>query len=80
MDKTVEESIKVMTEFDVDGNQKLDRNEFALFVAKFSSMLGSDVHDMIDFMIVTTALKDNSESEEKYIKSIGASDIYYYGW
>jgi hypothetical protein len=78
----VDESIKVLTTFDTNSDEKLDRNEFAFFVAKFSNTLGADMHEIIDFMIVTTALKESSECEEKYIKSIGACDIYLWdcGW
>jgi hypothetical protein len=74
----VEESIKVMNDFDTNDDQQLDRNEFALFVARFSSVLDADMHEMVDFMIVTSAMKENSETEKKYIQSIGESDIYYW--
>lgn len=78
MKTTVEESIKVMNDFDTNDDQQLDRNEFALFVARFSNVLDADMHEMVDFMIVTSAMKENSETEKKYIQSIGESDIYYW--
>lgn len=76
----MEESIKVMNDFDTDGDQTLDRNEFACFVTRFAYQLEADFHEMVDFMIVTSAMKENSETERRYIKSIGASDVYYWGW
>ena len=69
----------MMKNFDTDSDDSLDRNEFALFVVTFANTLGTDLHEMIDFMIVASALKDNSEDEKKYIKSLTASDIYYWG-
>jgi Ca2+-binding EF-hand superfamily protein len=75
----VEESIKVMNDFDTNDDQQLDRNEFALFVARFSNVLDADMHEMVDFMIVTSAMKENSETEKKYIRSIREYDIYRWG-
>ena len=68
-----------MNAFDSNSDSKLDLNEFALFIAKFAKTCGASLSGMIDFMIVTSALKNNSESEQKYIQSITASDIYYWG-
>jgi hypothetical protein len=54
----------------------------SLLFPKFSNNLGTDINGMIDFMIVTTVLKESSKCEEKYIKSIGAGNIYLWdcGW
>lgn len=79
LQQTVDEAITVMKSFDTNSDDSLDRDEFALFVVKFASALGADLHEMVDFMIVASALKDNSEEEKKYIKSLTASDIYYWG-
>ena len=79
LNTTVEESIKVMNAFDTNADQKLDQKEFALFIARFAETCGANLSGMIDFMIVASALKNNSDSEQKYIKSISASDIYYWG-
>lgn len=77
---TVTESIRVMTAFDKNNDEKLDRKEFADFIKKFASMLElSNLGSLIDFMLVTQSLKKNSEAETAYINSIKASDIYYWG-
>ena len=69
----------MLTAFDTNSDQQLDPKEFALFVTKFTNTCGADLHKMLDFMIVTSVLKENSEAEQKFIASIGASDIYYWG-
>jgi hypothetical protein len=79
LEKTVGESIKVINDFDTDGDQKLDRHEFALFVARFTEACEADLDEMIDFMIVTSALKDNSASCEQYILSLSAPHVYDWG-
>jgi len=80
MEETVEQCIKAFDAFDTNSDEKLDRDEFPRFIAQFARMACSDLSELIDFMIVTSALKENKESEEKYIKSIGASDLYYWGY
>ena len=53
-------------------DQKLDRIEFAVFLAKYAQAAEIDLHELIDFMVVASALKDNSNAEMAYIKRIGA--------
>ena len=62
--------MKVLKTFDTDGDKRLDRSEFALFLVKFCDAVGANFDEIIDFMIVTTALKENSAEEEKFIKCI----------
>ncbi|CAB9520841.1 expressed unknown protein [Seminavis robusta] len=75
----VSETIKIMENFDADSDQQLNRQEFSAFLAKFASTQGSAFLDMVDFMIVTTALKENNDKEKAYIESLSAGDIYYWG-
>lgn len=67
---TTEEAFKVLDVFDADGNKRLDRSEFALFLVEFAKTLGTDFDEMVDFMIVTTALKQNTKEDENFIKCI----------
>jgi hypothetical protein len=76
--KTAEETMKVMTAFDTNSDQKLSFKEFALFVEEFTKTCGADVNDMIDFMIVTSALKENSDQEKRYIQSLGSGVVGYW--
>ena len=41
---------------DVDGDQLLDRDEFACAMIAYAGSMGTDVHGLIDFMCVATAL------------------------
>ena len=68
-----------MTTYDSNEDSKLDINEFALFIEEFTKTCGADhVNDMIDFMIVTSALKENSEQEKRYIQSMGSGIVGYW--
>lgn len=44
--------------FDTDGDQALGRNEFAMAMAHYAKIFGVNLHELIDFMCVTTALGD----------------------
>ena len=63
LNTTVEESIKVLNAFDTNADQSLDHKEFALFITQFVKTCGADLSEMIDFMIVTSALKDSKEMD-----------------
>lgn len=75
MDATLEESVAAMLQFDENDDQQFDRTEFAIFLTKFSSTVGVDLHELIDFMVVTSALKDNDEAEKEYVDSIKAAAV-----
>ena len=79
LNTTVEETLSVLNAFDTTSDQKLNPEEFALFITKFAKTTGANLSGMIDFMIVASALKHNSVSEQKYIQSITTSDLYYWG-
>lgn len=67
---TTDEALKVMNVYDADGNKRLDRNEFTLFLLEFSKTIGSNFDEMVDFMIVTSVLKQNTKQDEKFIRCI----------
>ena len=76
MQTTVDEAISLMDAFDLDQDQKLNRSEFILFLVQFAKMAETDFDEMLDFMIVTAAIKENSEAEVKYLKSLNDADVY----
>ena len=43
---------------DVDGDQALDREEFAAAMVNYADAMNTDLHQLIDFMCVVTALGD----------------------
>lgn len=73
MEDTLAETVAAMLTFDENDDQKLDRVEFAVFLAKFSKAAEVDLHELIDFMVVASALKDDDEAEKAFINSIAAS-------
>ena len=77
LEATVDETASIMSSFDISHDGGLHREEFAVFVIKFATLLRSDLNDMIDFMIVTTALKENTEAEKKYMNAVGSGHIYH---
>ena len=68
-----------MGTFDLDGDQTLNNKEFVVFLVQFANLAGADLDDMLDFMIVTSGLKENTEAEVNYVKALTESDIYYWG-
>jgi len=70
IDTTVEETMAAMVAYDTNNDQKLDRKEFAEFLVHFAEASDVSISELIDFMVVTSSLRDNSEAEEKYIASI----------
>lgn len=76
MDESTDRAAAVMIGFDEDANNKLDQSEFARVLVNFAKTLDVDLHEMIDFMCVTSALRDNTDYEKAYAsaKSIHSSD------
>lgn len=70
IEESVQRAALVMLAFDDEGNQKLSREDFALCLIKYAKALESDLHELVDFMCVTSVLKDNDEFEQAYIKAI----------
>lgn len=70
VDQTLEESITAISSFDSNNDGKLSREEFARLVICFAKAAGVSSHELIDFMVVTSAVKDNSTVEKAYIKSV----------
>lgn len=70
IDTTVEETMAAMVTYDTNNDQKLDRKEFAEFLIHFAEASDVALSELIDFMVVTSSLRDNSEAESKYISSI----------
>jgi Ca2+-binding EF-hand superfamily protein len=56
----VEEIVKALMSQDMDGDQALDREEFAAAMVNYADAMHTDLHQLIDFMCVVTALGDVS--------------------
>ena len=54
----VEEIAQALMTQDVDGDQALDKEEFAAAMVNYADAMNTDLHELIDFMCVATALGD----------------------
>ena len=54
--ESVEKGVKMLMEGDVDGDQQLDREEFAVSIMKYAETVGTDLHELIDFICVIAGL------------------------
>mmetsp|Transcript_3479 Transcript_3479/g.5334 ORF Transcript_3479/g.5334 Transcript_3479/m.5334 type:complete len:445 (-) Transcript_3479:133-1467(-) len=79
LNRTVEETIAVMNEFDKDSKNKLNRKEFIAFLTKFAKTAEVNLSDLVDFMVVKSTLRENTDEEKDYLNAISASDAYYWG-
>ncbi|CAB9512864.1 Stress-induced-phosphoprotein 1 [Seminavis robusta] len=70
IDESVQRAALAMLAFDQDGNQKLDKEEFAHALTKFARGIEVDLHELIDFLVIVSALSDNDPMESAYIKAI----------
>jgi len=78
----MEETTHVIHTFNKNADGKLNKQEFATFIVNFASTANIELVDMLDFMIVVSALKDNTEAEQEYLKAIGRGEEkedYRYG-
>ena len=62
--------MQAISSFDDNNDGKLSREEFAKMVITFAKSASVSPHELIDFMVVTSAVKDNSTVEKAYIKSV----------
>jgi len=73
IEDTVQNAAIIMLQNDADGDQKLDRLEFAVSIVKYAKSVEADLHDLVDFMVVSSVLTDDDEFEKAYIKAISPS-------
>lgn len=69
---TLDDTVKAIRSFDDNGDAKLDRVEFGHMLSLFATKTKIPLHELIDFMVVTSALKDNDEGMMSYIASVKA--------
>lgn len=51
---------------DKDSNQELDKEEFAHAIANYAEFIGTDLHELIDFMCVVSSQSETTEYETMY--------------
>mmetsp|Transcript_12828 Transcript_12828/g.19504 ORF Transcript_12828/g.19504 Transcript_12828/m.19504 type:complete len:474 (-) Transcript_12828:239-1660(-) len=70
LEMTLEETIATIKQFDTNHDLSLDRKEFAILLVKFSKTVKAELHELIDFMVVQSALKDNDDADKAYVASV----------
>ena len=70
MDTTVNHAIEVMLAIDDSTDQAISRQEFATFCVKFAKAAQIDLFELIDFMLVRTILRDDSEADLAYLDKV----------
>ena len=70
IDHTISESMNVLFAFDQDGDNQLDRIEFSVMLQKFSIANGVDLWELIDYMVITSAMNEVKTKESAYIASL----------
>ena len=73
MDTTAEESTQVIKAFDRNHDGKLGHHEFSTFIVNFASTANMQLLDLLDFMIVVMALKENTDAQQEYTNSMDIS-------
>jgi len=67
---SVDDACAIFNMFDDDGNQELDFSEFASFIEEYGKQNGADIHELLDCMIVTTALNKNTAEDVEFLRLI----------
>lgn len=73
LEDSIQEAAMALLAFDEDNNQKLDRVEFAVALTNYAREAEVNPLDLIDFMVVVSALSDDDEVEQAYLKAIAPS-------
>jgi len=70
LDTTVEDSIAALMKADKNNDNQLDHDEFASLLFRWAYKMNVDLHELIDFMVVRSALKDNDAEEKQYVQTV----------
>mmetsp|Transcript_20994 Transcript_20994/g.35789 ORF Transcript_20994/g.35789 Transcript_20994/m.35789 type:complete len:217 (-) Transcript_20994:52-702(-) len=70
IDVAIEQTVRLMVRFDQDGDQRLNQEEFCLAMQQFAHTMYISLHELIDFMVVESALRDNNERDEQYVQNL----------
>ena len=54
---------------DKDSDQELDPEEFANAISNYAEVVGTDLHELIDFMCVVSLQADSSDYETAFARS-----------
>jgi Ca2+-binding EF-hand superfamily protein len=72
LDTAVSESADAVVAFDQDGDGQLDKKEFGDLLRKFAAVSGVGMHELLDFMLIQSAVVDTDNKEKAYIAAMMA--------
>jgi Ca2+-binding EF-hand superfamily protein len=72
LDATVSESLDAVIAFDQDGDGQLDKKEFGDLLRRFAAVSGVGMHELLDFMLIQSAMIDTDNKEKAYIAAMMA--------
>lgn len=72
MEDSVAHAALAIIGFDADHNQTLNRVEFARALINYAAASEIAVHDLVDFMVVTAVIEDDSPEERAYMRGISS--------
>lgn len=70
IDDTIEDALQAIVHFDKDQDQKLGIEELSEILAKFAKAMQIPLNELIDFMVVESAMRDNDEKDRQYVEKI----------
>ena len=72
MERTMTEAILLMNDFDSNRDAMLGIRDFAKFLTAYAHKISANLDDLIDELIVYTALRGDDATEKLYIESVKA--------
>lgn len=68
LDSSIADSHKAIRIFDEDSDERLSIGEFANMLTRFADSSGIDLHQLIDFMVVQAAVRDDVRQDQAYLR------------
>jgi Ca2+-binding EF-hand superfamily protein len=67
IDQTIEDTVALIAHVDKKQAQRVDLREYAAFISTLASALNTDVNELVSYLAVELALRDNDEEEQAYV-------------
>lgn len=70
IDETIEDAVTMIAEVDRDKDQRLNLDEYAVLLCSLASSLDTDVNELVSYMAVELALRDDNEADLDYARKM----------
>jgi Ca2+-binding EF-hand superfamily protein len=67
IDEAIEDTVALIAHVDKKHDQRVDLREYAFFISALASALNTDVNELVSYLAVELALRDNDEKEKAYV-------------